>query len=272
MDYEKKYNELVNAIKVLQEANPSDIGIRNWVNDNVPELRESEDEKTRKEIVCYLKKNLRLEWATWLEKQGKQKEYTFKSIPRLLDMIEPSDRAKTYCQKLIDTLAKEGYNTDVKIVEEVLKGWNGEDVPMAVMDGQKSASCSEKYITDVFDKVGLAKIVREQCNDNLTNALQDAMIELSKFMPQPKQEWSEEDEKFFKTALWHISYSISNGESTDIHCDTTEWLKSLKQRYTWKPSDEQMKALDSAIDEFDGYQEFDSLVSLKKDLEKLKGE
>ena len=28
--------------------------------------------------------------------------------------------------------------------------------------------------------------------------------------------WSEEDEKFFKTALWHISYSISNGKSTDI--------------------------------------------------------
>jgi hypothetical protein len=47
-----------------------------------------------------------------------------------------------------------------------------------------------------------------------------------------KQEssWSEEDEKFFKTALWHISFSISNGKSTDIHCDTTDWLKSLKDR------------------------------------------
>ena len=45
-----------------------------------------------------------------------------------------------------------------------------------------------------------------------------------------KPVWSEEDEKFFKTALWHISYSISNGKSTDIHCDTTEWLKSLKER------------------------------------------
>ena len=45
-----------------------------------------------------------------------------------------------------------------------------------------------------------------------------------------KPAWSEEDEKFFKTALWHISYSISNGKGTDIHCDTTEWLKSLKER------------------------------------------
>ena len=72
MDYKEKYNKLVEAVKVLQEENPSDESIQNWVNDNVPELRESEDEKTRKEIVGYLKKNLRYEWATWLEKQGKK--------------------------------------------------------------------------------------------------------------------------------------------------------------------------------------------------------
>ena len=44
MNYEKKYNELVNAIKILKETNPSDEGIHNWVNDNVPELAESENE------------------------------------------------------------------------------------------------------------------------------------------------------------------------------------------------------------------------------------
>ena len=45
MDYEKKYKALVEAVKILKEANPSDEGIQNWVNDNVPELQESEDEK-----------------------------------------------------------------------------------------------------------------------------------------------------------------------------------------------------------------------------------
>ena len=55
-----------------------------------------------------------------------------------------------------------------------------------------------------------------------------------------KPSWSEEDEKFFKTALWHISYSISNGKSTDFHCDTTDWFKSLKDRVQSK---KQMKAL-----------------------------
>lgn len=51
MDYKEKYNKLVEAIKVLQEANPSDEGIQNWVNDNVPELRESEDEMIRKKLI-----------------------------------------------------------------------------------------------------------------------------------------------------------------------------------------------------------------------------
>ena len=44
-----------------------------------PELKESEDEKVRKEIVEYLKKNLRLEWATWLEKQGEQKPFDYEN-------------------------------------------------------------------------------------------------------------------------------------------------------------------------------------------------
>jgi len=60
--------------------------------------------------------------------------------------------------------------------------------------------------------------------------------ELKKIEQKPS--WSEEDEKFFKTALWHISYSISNGKSTNIRCDTTEWLKSLKERVQPQPKQE----------------------------------
>lgn len=45
----------------------------------------------------------------------------------------------------------------------------------------------EKYIAEVFEKVGLAKIVREQSNDNLTKALQDAMIELIKQLKEKEE-------------------------------------------------------------------------------------
>lgn len=77
----KKYNKLVDAIKVLQETNPSDEGIQNWVNDNVPEL--NEDEQSKKWILEYLYDGLRKSdeqfkcqfkaAISWLEKQGKQK-------------------------------------------------------------------------------------------------------------------------------------------------------------------------------------------------------
>lgn len=94
-----------------------------------------------------------------LEKQGKQKpkdKYTFNSIPRLLDMIEPTSRAKMYCQKLIDTLVIEGYTTDAKIVSDCLKKMNGEKVSMATMDEQKPV-----------DKVK-PKYKKEECDDILS--------------------------------------------------------------------------------------------------------
>lgn len=51
-----------------------------------------------------------------------------------------------------------------------------------ILPEQKAAEWNEKHIADIFEKVGLAKIAREQKNDELTNALQDAMLELSKLI------------------------------------------------------------------------------------------
>lgn len=103
------------------------------------ELAESDDEKIRKEILNYIDKATGCKrWITWLKKQEFiKKEYTFKAIPRLLEMIQPTDRAKLYCQKLIDSLEQEGYSTDAKIVKNRLKIMNGEKVAMATMDEQK---------------------------------------------------------------------------------------------------------------------------------------
>ena len=42
--------------------------------------------------------------------------------------------------------------------------------------------------------------------------------------------WNDRDDKMFETAMWHISNSISNGKSTKLLCDTTEWLKGLRER------------------------------------------
>lgn len=107
-----------------------------------------------------------------LEKLREQKpkdKYTFNSIPRLLEMIKPTGRAKAYCQKLIDSLLQEGYATDAKIVSDCLKQMNGEQVAMAVMDEQKPVEWSREdeqslnaclgYIPDEFLRRWLMDVI-----------------------------------------------------------------------------------------------------------------
>lgn len=146
MDYIKKYKESLERARKLQE-NSNGMILKKWLWEIFPELKEDEDEKIRKALIDYFDDANKADEnplqsygihtdkaITWLENQGKQKEYTFKSLPRLLDMIEPTNKAKAYCQKLIDTLVKERYITDAKIVGECLKTMNGKNIPMAIMD------------------------------------------------------------------------------------------------------------------------------------------
>ena len=157
MDYE---NILKGIVQIINTTKKSDIGFANictYIGENCPELLESEDERIRKAIIGLVIENIGQgimnhnnvdcnDMIAWLEKQDEQKEYTFKSLPRLLDMIEPTERAKAYCQKLIDTLVKEGYFTDAKIVGKCLKQMNGEKVALATMDNQKINKSEDEMI------------------------------------------------------------------------------------------------------------------------------
>jgi hypothetical protein len=43
-------------------------------------------------------------------------------------------------------------------------------------------------------------------------------------------QWTEEDESYYKSVLWHVSNSISNGKETNVKSDLTVWLEKLKNR------------------------------------------
>ena len=132
-------------------------------------------------------------------------------------MIEPTDRAKAYCQKLINSLQKEGYIIDAKIVSDCLKQMNGEKVAMAIMDKQKPA-------------------------------------------------WSEEDEMIALSIEQVINCaSLLNIVPEKVDKIRT-WLKSLKDRCTWKPSEEQLDALKRAQT---GVIQFSVLQNLYNNLKKL---
>lgn len=81
MNYEQRYKEALKAVKELQEANPSDDGIQNWVNENFHELAKSEDDNEK--ISAMLIRHIRQERGSlsndevteaiaWIEKQAKK--------------------------------------------------------------------------------------------------------------------------------------------------------------------------------------------------------
>ena len=91
----------------------------------------------------------------------------------------------------------------------------------------------------------------------------------------PKQkpaEWSEEDEeviKLIESSTWD-GEKLTQGEAGVVH----RWLKDLPNRFSirlrWKPSEEQIKALESCFCEFgEGCPDEDCLRSLYNDLRKL---
>lgn len=90
--------------------------------------------------------------------------------------------------------------------------------------------------------------------------------------PQLKQEWSEEDERMLDIILNDINYAQKNFSSSKLtpYIRKVDWLKSLKDRYTWKPSDKQMQALSNAGNSFRPFEEGHKILwSLYNDLKKL---
>ncbi|SEA78697.1 hypothetical protein SAMN04487851_11417 [Prevotella sp. tc2-28] len=89
-----------------------------------------------------------------------------------------------------------------------------------------------------------------------------------------KAEWSKEDEYYYGI----IQHILNNEWVKEIDEENAiNWFKSLKERYIWKPSDEQMKALEHAINCYSGVsptntEEVYTLEIMKEQLKKLREE
>ena len=67
--------------------------------------------------------------------------------------------------------------------------------------------------------------------------------------PQSKQEWSEEDESNFQMIIDVIKENKHHATDYEhmIYYKLLSWFKSLKERYVWEPSDEQIDALEHFV-------------------------
>ncbi len=102
-----------------------------------------------------------------------------------------------------------------------------DDDKVVIKQGEKSIAWSEE------DKKMFVNI--KACLRNANKDYSREVDWLKSIKPQPKNEWSEKDED--------IKYSIIDILTKQGFQTQANWLKSLKDRYTWKPSKEQIVAL-----------------------------
>jgi hypothetical protein len=121
------------------------------------------------------------------EEPASKDKFTFTSLPRLLDRIKPTDRAKWYSSRLADALEKEGYITDAKIVRESIKIMNGEKVPMATMDEEPVSEDLEKVVEEIVDPTVLNAYGVKELARRLRNTICGTPV--SEDLEEASKEW-----------------------------------------------------------------------------------
>ena len=213
-----------------------------------PQLEESEDEKIRKELIRAFKSlNTIKVWngiertdiLTWLEKQGEKKQ-------DVNIQINPSE-----------------YINDM--------GGNGCYLKNTSQAFNKSVETLEKFGKEITkDKETATKFLKSA-------GIMDENGELAEpyRVCESTSNWNEEDERIYNRICDIVhnaaftNYDVDeDGKECGEYAKIIGWFKSLKDRYSWKPSELQMECLSAAIEESN---ENPVLESLYKDLKKLRG-
>ena len=236
------YDEAKARISIAYNNNRCTIG---FMNEIFPELKESEDERIRKELieqVVYIIPNndevdsegnvlptyqKRIDkYRAWLEKKGEQKP---------ADKIQLGKKYKCIASPRYSAFVKgEIYKPEDKFLCSLMNFCY--DCFEPIEDGEKKSA--------------------DKAESNLLTV--ERAKEMSPFMRSGFENeyaaWSEEDEKTWKELIEEVKDQLDSVPSPDCMGKEDEkvlkqltrwldWLKSLKDRHTWKPSDEQMDML-----------------------------
>lgn len=180
------------------------------------------------------------------------------------------DAEKKELKKIEDSvekaIRKDGYEWSedthqLKKIEQKPLQWNISDYrtwQYIVSDVLTKHDGIGQYLDDGFCKK-IAKYMQETWSNKLS------------FGQNPA--WSEEDERLLSKLQIYVDMECFDRECNGK--DLLDWLKSLKERHTWKPSDEQIKTLLDAIVYVEGCNSNfkgngSVLENLYNDLKKLK--
>lgn len=193
-----------------------------------PELRDSDDERIRKEIIDHLVREVGLypgidrkehRWLRWLEKQKEPTEEPSTRLNGLMqeyvyagkDEEEQEHRLKCY-QLFWDAL---GDSEFFKQKEQKPWEWGEEETKIldSIIDDYEKAA---KSFCGYDGKIGLLRAIR------------DGEYDL------PKQEWSEEDERMRKAVLDEIEHQIEiMPDADDMDSDDQDRYNKLISMSVW---------------------------------------
>ena len=189
-----------------------------------PELKESKDEKIKKRIIHALHGDVLemseiKEAVDWLEKQGEQKSVTDFSDLRTWKYIVDAVLTKEHgVGNYLDDP-----NTE-KFAKELQERFGGVE--------QKPTECI-KFSNEFENQIShlLVSVLNgeHEYNEGFVKYVAQSLLGYAKNELKPTM-WSEEDEKMFNSALWHIKNSCSNGGKNSGEFEVYNWLKSIKER------------------------------------------
>ncbi len=253
LSIEEKAKAYDKAIERAKEAASNGYVSQNFISDIFPELKVSEDERIRRNIIAALKGegyydcDLTNECIAWLEKQGSIANLSEEEQNRI------SKGVLTSCaMSFIDYLDAHKY-----------------EGKMCVSNGE----CED--IENAFHNAMWDRLHRYYCKYIEKQGEQNLIMAKSPQLGEQKPAWSEWDEDI----LSEIIYFFEKGIPTVQHDFRiyVSWLKSLTGRYTWKPSDDQIKVCKEVYADILSAKGFDlgtvngELNRLEEELKKLKG-
>ena len=240
------------------------------------------------------------EATAYLEKQKEQKEKVATEWPNMSNCPKNCKKCLAKCfyrkeqyeeKKLTDLWSEEDY----KMIESInmvfdmcaakniateettlykLRAWL-KSLPERInlLPRQEWSEEDENMLKTIFDSLETYAKNGHPC---LKSVVEDEIAWLKSLRPQPMQKWSKEDERM-RDNLISLLIRLSANTRTDSTSPSYSypreiaWLKSLRPQPHWKPSEEQMVAL-NALNchgglSYAGQQEH--LISLYNDIKKL---
>lgn len=261
--------------------------VKEFVDYLIPELKESEDERIRKEIISALKfanvKGVYDKHIAWLEKQrDKDKliqelgEYKVKYTQEVL-----SQHLEKQSEQNLDNSAKNC--KDEQKPKEKTKIYDSMDdlIADALIEEIEGSELDDR---GKYNRIHWIESHRQKHTWSeedikmfvnikacLRNANKDYSREvdwLKSIKPRPKNEWSEEDERTLLRLIAHFDWYGDTRFTKEDCQEATNWLKSLRPNH-WKPTEEQMETLEYYMHTLLATEHKEMLFGLYNDLKKL---